>query len=232
MVFLQRIPILLAILTTIGVGCSHAPPTAQPSPGSPFPFSLQGANGLVNLDFNSHPAVTVAYDLAEDEFCYLPVGDALLICAQEGSYLVFGPEDGIVVVKDNPVYQLHPVGNDPAAGEMMHQFGNLFVVAASVDRLPEAVSAYLDNPGYHRRQALALARKLLQDNGAAIGGSGRGGTFAITFRLSADARQMLVESLQSDDNSDGIYRIGNKLSERGDFPLNKRGSLAGGPSGS
>jgi hypothetical protein len=225
----------LTLLMMLLGGCAHAPPAPARTgnmPANPIPLELNGVNSQIQFDFTNHPAITAAYDLAGEEFCYLQVGQGLLICAEGGSYLLFGPEDGILIVKDNPLYHLSPGGINPADGDMMHALDTTLMIAASLDRLPDALADYLGNPGPHRLTALALANQLLEANGAIIAASARGGTFTVGVRFNAGARETLLEAVQSDDNPRQIYRIGNKSSGHGDSPFIKRRPAAGVPPGS
>jgi hypothetical protein len=216
--------LILSALLSLLTGCAHSPPTA-PAHGvvaNPIPLTLLGANSQIQFDFAHHPAVTAAYDLTGEEFCYLQVGAALVVCSEQGSYLLFGPEDGILIVKDNPLYHLAPGGNDPADGDLMRGFNTTLMIAASLDRLPDALADYLSDPGPHRQTALDLANQLLQANGGVIAASARGGTFAVGLRFNADGRETLLEAVQLDDNPRQIYRVGNISHGHGDSPSIKR----------
>jgi hypothetical protein len=121
------------------------------------------------------------------------------------------------------------LGKELAGQDVVREMGILFVVAGSADRLTDAVGDYLDSPGPHRPQAMALARKLLADNGGLFAASSRGGTFAVYLQLNAAGRETLTDSLLSSDDAHGIYRVGNKRAGRGDFPFIKRRSSAAVP---
>jgi len=201
---------LLLALATLAGGCAQGiPPTTESAaPPAGMPLSLVGQDTGITLDFSVHPVLAVDHELQEDEICYLTVGDAMLICAADGSYLLFGPEDGITLVKDNPLARLRPVGHSASGTELMHTLSTLALIAGSVDRLPDGFANYLDDPGPHRRQALAEAKKILADNGAELAGSARGGTFKVWMQLNDSGRQKLEEAVDGEVNENGIYMVG------------------------
>jgi hypothetical protein len=75
-------------------------------------------------------------------------------------------------------------------------YATLYLLAGSVDKLPAALADYLDNPGPRRRDAIALARLLAVHGGAKLLGFAHGGKFAVTFRLTEEGRDKLLEALE------------------------------------
>lgn len=189
-------------------GCAHQPPrvNAGASPDG-FPYVLRGADTRIRLDFHAHPKVADAVELSSDELCYLSAGDTVVLCHGEGSYLLLGPKDGIELVDSNPLWRLRPVGRDPAAGALLRVYGTIFMIAGSLDRLPDALADYLDEPGAHRRQALNLARKLLDPNGMELPAVAHGGTFTVFLTLTASGRDKLLEALQANEDKTGLRLV-------------------------
>jgi hypothetical protein len=207
--------ILAWAITLMGCAPSHPPP-AQSEPS--FPFSLRGRDTLLEFDFKAHPAVAISHKLKEDELCYMTVGDAVIMCTEDGSYLLFGPGDGVTLVRDNPLARLRLAGDDAVDQQWIDVFATVFLIAGSVDRLPDAVATYLADPGPHHSQATALARKMLSDNGASLPVAVRGNTFTVTLRLTESGRDTLTDALQSDAVQPGILKVGNNFYRHRDNP--------------
>ena len=198
----------LFLVALVPIGCApHSPPPTSATAQDEFPLSLRGDDTRVTLDFNAHPTIKVPHDLEADELCYLTLDNALIICTEDGSYLLFGPEDGVILVKDNPLSRLRPAGHDPSAESTMQMFGSLFLIAASVDRLPDALADYLQDPGPHRRVAMTLARDLIDNEHMELPGSARGGTFAVSVHLTDSGRDKLMDALQSQNTSNGVLMV-------------------------
>jgi hypothetical protein len=197
------------ILASIAVGCAHRPPpTTQPANDPGGSFALRGLDSHILFDFNSHSAAGKRHVLQSDEVCCLFAGDAVLICTLDGSNLLFAPGDGVALVRDNPASRLRPIDRDPDGEQRMQAFSTIVLVASSVDRLPDGLADYLNDPGPHRRQAISLARKIVSDNGAEFPAEAHGGTFSVFMRLTNSGREKLLDALQSDDNDAGIYLVG------------------------
>jgi hypothetical protein len=186
----------LAIL--LSGGCTATRPQA-PAPAPRLALSLRGEDTRTDLDFDIHPAMTVPFDLADDEICYIPAGDGVIVCGDRGSYLQFGPEDGVILVKDTPFYHLRAAKVESSESAAIQMYSTVFMIAGTADRIPGALTEYLDDPGPHRRQAIALARALVASNGGVFTAAGRGGTFSVHIRLSELGRAKLVEAIQNDD---------------------------------
>jgi hypothetical protein len=201
------ITVAAVLVVAIVGGCAQSPPpiptpapvTTPPAPG----LTLRGQDTRIVFDFKLRPEPEGNPELRPDELCCLSVGDALLICTMDGSYLEFGPQDGITLVKDNPLSRLRPVGHDVNDKNLLLTYGTLFLVASSVDRLPAGLAGYLSDPGFHRRQARALVGKLLSDDGAEFPVKSHGGTFSVFIRLTPNGRATLKEALESDDHETG-----------------------------
>ena len=94
---------LLLPVAMLMAGCAvSAPPratqAAEPTAG---PLALAGEDTGITLDFNAHPTLAVAYDLGENELCYMALDNAVLVCAAD-VVLMFGAEDGVVACGTTP----------------------------------------------------------------------------------------------------------------------------------
>lgn len=210
---LRTVTILTAlILGSIAAGCAHSSPPAatQPAADPGSAFALRGLDTHILFDFTSHSAASKGQDLPADELCRLFVGDAVLVCTLDGSNLLFAPGDGVALVRDNPCARLRPIERDPEGEQRMQAFSTIVLIAGSVDRLPDGLATYLNDPGFHRRQAIALARKMVNDNGAEFPAEAHGGTFSVFMRLTNSGREKLLDALQFDDNEPGIYLVGQR----------------------
>jgi hypothetical protein len=198
------------ILASVAVGCAHRPPAPATPPASDpgGAFALRGLDTHVLFDFNAHEAAGKHRVLKSDEICCLFVGDAVLACTLDGSNLLFAPGDGVVLVRDNPCSRMRPIDHDPEGEQRLQAFSTIVLIAGSVDRLPDGLADYISDPGFHRRQAIELARKLLSDNGAEFPAQARGGTFSVFMRLTNSGREKLLDALQFDDNEAGVYLVG------------------------
>ena len=199
--------ICLALAGLVVVGCAHQPAGPRSTGGEGFPYVLRGTDTQIRLDFRAHPKVPAAVELSADEVCYLSAGDAVVLFHGEGSYLLFGPRDGIELVDANPLWRLRPVGRDLSGGALLRVYGTIFMIAGSVDRLPDALSDYLDEPGAHRHQALALARKMLDPKGLELPAVAHGGTFAVYVSLTPAGRDKLLEALQANEDKTGLHLV-------------------------
>ena len=202
--------LLLGLSLAIGcAGCAGSPPaqSVKVSVEPARPFELIGRDTRMAIDFSLHPPATVAYDLADDELCYLSLDRAIIVCAPSGSYLLFGKEDGIALVKDGPMARITPVGRDAAARESLSALETVTDVAGAVERLPDALLDYLDDPGPHRQIAIAVSQRLLADGGAIMVGSARGGTFCVSIGLTDAGREKLEEAVSIPAGDDPIYTV-------------------------
>ncbi len=144
----------LFLLVSLAGGCSHAARPVTPSNNDPdLPFALRGQDTLIALDFGKNSTRPQSYVLQDDELCYLTLGNAIIVCSMQGSYLLFGPGDGVFLIKDNPMYHLRPLSRNPTDTQAMRTFGILFLIAGSANRLPDAFVEYLNDPGPHRLAA-------------------------------------------------------------------------------
>lgn len=184
------------VLACIGAGCaSHAAVKGPAEPQDDLPVALRGQDTDIFLDFAKHPSATLPHDLQGDEICYLTFDNAVVICTLDGSYLFFGPQDGVELISDNPLGRLRSLSRNPVDDMEIQMFGITGLVAGSVDRLPDAFADYLDDPGPYRRQALAVAMEMLSHSGATFVGSARGGTFSVSMRLADSGHDKLLEAI-------------------------------------
>jgi hypothetical protein len=205
--------IVVAAAWAGGSGCASQARTARHRSGNddarPAPFELVGEDTVIQLDLNRHEAAPAdrTHEWLHDEVGYLNLGGATVECFLAGSVLLLGPDNGIVLVDQNPLWQLRPVGHDGNEAKLVRLYATLFLVCGSVDQLPTGLSDYLDDPGPRRRIALSLARQLLTSRGAELTGWTRGGAFVLTFRLTPSGRAKLTDVLQSAEDETEIQFV-------------------------
>jgi len=86
---------------------------------------------------------------------------------------------------------------------------------------PMPFADYLDDPGPHHRQASALARKMLDDNGANLPAAVRGNTFAVALRFDCFRAGQAHRRPAIRRHATRHLRVGNNLPRRRDNPLTK-----------
>ena len=94
----------------------------------------------------------------------------------------------------------------------MQAYAVITLIAGSVDRLPTALSDYLQNPGQHLTQALELTSELLSQQRVKFHGFANGGNFTVTVELNDDGRDKLLDALDQVGDSQGgvqLVRLGN-----------------------
>lgn len=202
-----------AMLPAVG-GCVASHRQAGADPPVP-PLAMQGPDAGVAIDFGVHPAVTVPHDLRRNEICYIVINDAIILCSLDQSFLLFGPDDGVELVVDNPMARLAPAGRDDAAADALYLYDTIFVIAGALDRLPDGLSDYLGSAAPHRREAIKLAQRLVDHDNTLLCGAARGGTFSVSLQLTPAGREKLEEALQSIDNPAGTVMV----SRRRRFPI-------------
>lgn len=198
------------------VGCAHGPDRSRQLGDDASIFSMDGTDTRIAFDFqrSSTTQPSPATQRRDQDLYIIKVGDAFILCTQRGSALVFGPDDGQILVSDSPAYGLEPNDPDPSVHGFMQVISTVYLIAGSVDRLPEALGKYLDDPGPHRLQALKLATQLLHDGGAAFEAEGSGGNFTVIMLLTESGRQKLSDAIQEHPDSDGIYSVSEKRTMR------------------
>jgi hypothetical protein len=197
--------IVLAAMSTACAPTAHSPRTNGGSDS--FPLTLVGEDTGIKIDFASHPASGSSRALGGDELCFITAGPAVIICIPQGSYMLMGPDDATELVAGNPLWHLRPVDGNTSDSALLRGFGTIFLIAGSVDRLPRALSDYLDEPNSNRTQAVTLARKLLASGGAEFAGVARGGTFKVSVRLTRSGREKLLAALQTPENDRGVQMV-------------------------
>ena len=182
----------------LGVGCApqHAAPGAKNADSAPG-FILRGENTIIWFDFSGQSAdEQPPHRLLADEICCLKLESSTIECFPDGSVLLLGSSESVRLMDDNPLWKLLPTTADKDAAAAMKLYATLYLLAGSIEKLPDALADYLDNPGPRRRDAIALARALCVQGGARLVGFAHGGKFAVSFRLTNAGRDTLLEALE------------------------------------
>lgn len=200
-------PILM--LCTLLVGCApHGVMVLhETSVGVPLPLLLQGQNTRMRLVFPTKDQSVQPGGFQRNEVCYLKAGDFRIDCYNDGSSLNLGPNDSTTVLSDNPMWDVEPVDADKLAVKYMRLYGVLFLVGASVDRLPQTLGDYIADPGSHQTEAVALARTLLNSRHLQFEGFARGGSFTVLLELTDSGQDKLVEALDEAGETTGPTQL-------------------------
>ena len=189
-------------LTASLAGCAHDRTTtdAGPSPareaGVPIPLAIRGQSTVLRITFPDRDERIEPGQFQRDEICYLEAGDFRIDCYTDGSSLNLGPSDSSDLLTDNPMYGLAPAKADERdAATAMKLYGVLFLVGGSVDRLPATLADYLQSPGLHLNEAIALTDALLNQKSVRFIGHARGGNFVVTVELTDEGRDKLEDAL-------------------------------------
>jgi len=200
-------------------GCAHRPvavarapePKAEPVAAvSDMPLSLAGDDTRVKISFHSSQNESLQEEFEQDDICFLRAGPWRIDCMTSGSWLTFAEDenDASPLLEDNPMWQVHASRPNSSGGTLMQFFGILFLVGASVDRVPSTLADYLDRPGPHAQEAAALAERLLEDRPLVLPGIARGGAFTVTMELTDSGRQALEDALEGNtDSGTGIRMV-------------------------
>jgi hypothetical protein len=194
---------------------SGQPPSHAIS-NSIIPLALRGQNTTLRVEFSKGRQIIVPGQFRQNEVCYLKAGGLRIDCYPEGSELNFGPTDSTDLLADNPGWNLSPANdeNKTAIGAMQ-AYAILTLIAGSVDRLPAALSDYLQNPGQHLTEAIELTMQLLSQDHVKLQGFAKGGNFTVTVGLSDDGRDKLLDALgEMGDSSGGVQIVGLKAARR------------------
>jgi hypothetical protein len=181
--------------------------SARPSGTLPIPLGLRGENTVVHLEFPKGAQSIDPGQFQRDEVCYLKAGAFRIDCYADGSSLNLGPNDSNDLLTDNPGWALEPEDGDERATQMMRLNAVLTLVAGSVDRLPSALSDYIQSPGQHLSQALDLAESLLNEPRVRLQGFAQGGNFTATVELSDAGREKLQEALDEMGDASGQLQL-------------------------
>ena len=172
---------------------------------TPFiPLALRGQNTTLHLEFPKGRQTIVPGEFTQSEVCYLKAGSFRIDCYADGSELNLGPTDSTDLLTDNPAWNLSPANEDNKdAVQTMQAYALISLIAGSVDRLPTALSDYLQNPGAHLTEALDLTSQLLSEPRVKLHGFAKGGNFTVTVELNDDGRDKLLDALDEMGDSQG-----------------------------
>jgi hypothetical protein len=208
---MNRLASLLAFTLIASAGCSAH---RNPKPGDGaldqrgFPFVLQGEDTSISLDFSSivRPPAS-RQELLKGEVCRLLVGSCTIECFAEGSFLLLGPGDGAALVDGNPIWNLRPAVDDAEGARILRLYSTFFLIGGSVEKLPEALLDYLDDPGPRRGVAVKLMRQLVADGGGRVQGIAPGGRFLVNFQLTETGKDKLMQALQAIQEESGLWLV-------------------------
>lgn len=195
-------------------GCARDRTPVDPAPAPardstvPIPLAIRGQSTVLRITFSNHEERIEPGQFEQDEICYLEAGDFRIDCYTDGSSMNLGPNDSNDLLTDNPMYGLAPAraGNSDAA-TAMKLYGILFLVGGSVDRLPATLADYLESPGSHLNEAIALADALLDQKNVRLIGHARGGNFVVTVELTDDGRDKLEDAMDDIGESTGPNQL-------------------------
>lgn len=181
------------------------PGHSQPSAMTPvIPLALRGQNTTLHLEFPKGRQTIIPGEFTQSEVCYLKAGSFRIDCFADGSELNLGPTDSTDLLTDNAAWNLSPANDDNrAALQAMQAYALITLIAGSVDRLPTALSDYLQNPGEHLTEALDLTSQLLSEPRVKFHGFAKGGNFTVTVELNDDGRDKLLDALDEMGDSRG-----------------------------
>jgi hypothetical protein len=200
------------LLCTVLSGCTreiivNAGATAA-SKDYPVPMSLRGQYTVLKIDFPKGKQTIQPGQFTHDEICYLKTGNFRIDCNTDGSSLNLGLNDSTDLLTDNAAWNLAPAdGNDKQGEQALQSYAIIALVAGSVDRLPGALSDYLQNPGQHLTQALELTGRLLSEKQIQFEGFARGGNFTVTVELNDSGREKLLDGLDEIGETGGDMRF-------------------------
>jgi len=181
---------------TIGCAPQHVSPGAKNADAAPG-FVLRGENAVIWFDFSAQENDSQPpHRLLADEICCVAFESSTIECFPEGTVLLLGSAESVRLMDDNPLWKLLPITADKDAVAVMKLYATLYLLAGSIDKLPDALADYLDDAGTRRHDAIALARALATRGGAKLSGFAHGGKFAVSFRLTNTGRDKLLEALE------------------------------------
>ena len=188
----------LACLAAVLTGCARDIVVNSGNPAAapfPIPLSLRGQSTTLRLEFPAGRQTIEPGQFTRSEVCYLKAGDFRIDCYPDGSVLNLGPNDSTDLLTDNAAWNLEPDEDNKSAVTAMRAYAVITLIAGSVDRLPTALSDYLQNPGQHLTEALVLTDRLLSDKPLRLPGFAKGGNFTVTVELNDDGREKLMEAI-------------------------------------
>lgn len=215
-------PILLLCALLAGCAPHGVMVVHESSDGIPLPLLLQGQNTRMRLVFPQKDQSVQPGGFQRNEVCYLKAGDFRIDCYNDGSTLNLGPNDSTAVLSDNPMWDIEPVDLDMLAVKYMRLYGVLFLVGASVDRLPQTLGDYIADPGSHQAEAVTLARTLLNSRHVQFEGYARGGSFTVLLELTDSGQDKLVEALDQAGETAGPTQLVSSRQARSRSPHHAR----------
>jgi hypothetical protein len=173
----------------------------------PIPLALRGQNTTLHLDFPKGRQTIEPGQFTRSEVCYLKAGNFRIDCFPGGSELNLGPTDSTDLLTDHAPWNLSPENEDnKVAVQTMEAYAVITLIAGSVDRLPSALSDYLQNPGQHLNDALELTNQLLSQR-VKFQGFAKGGNFTVTVELSDDGRDKLLDAIDEMGDAGGSIQV-------------------------
>jgi hypothetical protein len=172
-----------------------------------IPTALRGQATILRLVFPLSDQQVEPGEFKQGEICYLTVGEFRIDCAVDGSALNLGPNDSNDLLMDNPMIGLEPAHDDKAAAQTMKLYGILFLVGGTLDRLPGALADYIQDPGQHLNEALALTDLLLTQKQVEFMGFARGGNFTVSVELTDAGRDKLSDALDEIGQPTGSMQL-------------------------
>jgi len=188
-------------MSGILAGCApyaHDAPAAQGRDSTinpAIPLALSGQDTLVRLAFSRHDQTVEPGQFQKDELCYLKAGEFRIDCYSDGSSMNLGPTDSNDLLTDNPMWIIGPADGSQLSVEVMKLYGVIFLIGGSLDRVPGALADYIQSPGQHLGEAVALAEVLLSEKRVQFQGYARGGNFTVAVELTDSGRDKLTDAL-------------------------------------
>ena len=199
------------LLLVSAAGCASHPPGPPPATASAagltVPLVIQGQDTRFRLSFPSSGHGSDAVQFEQGEICYLSAGDFRIECYANGSYLTLGPNDSNALLSDNATIELSAGDGNKTSEQAVRLYGILFLVGGSVERLPQALSDYLQEPGTHLNEAISLAQALMGRQPVDLRGHARGGAFNVAVVLTDAGREKLIDALDSIGESGGDTQV-------------------------
>lgn len=198
-----------ASFVAAAVGCAPRPPAelTATSSGLVIPLALRGQDTQFRLNFPPTGHGSDSGRFEQGEICYLGAGDFRIDCYTNGSYLTLGPTDSTTLLADNPTSELTAADGNKLSEQAVRLYGVLFLIGGSIERLPEALSEYIQEPGTHQNEAVSLAQALLGRGPVDMKGYARGGNFSVTVVLTDAGREKLVDALDNAGDSAGSTQL-------------------------
>jgi len=194
--------LLLTSIGCAGDGKSSLSKNGLNSVGG-VPVALRGQYVTLKIEMPGGDQRIAPGRFRHDEICYLNTGNFRIDCYPDGSTLTFGANDAADLLTDHAPSSLQPADDDSAAQQSMRLYALVTLIGGSIDRLPSALSDYLQTPGQHLDAAIDMVEQMLSDNDTQISGFARGGNFVVTMQLNDSGREKLIDALDEHADSPG-----------------------------